>query len=168
MKEKTIYLLIGPKGSGKTYIGNLIDKVFSFKFVRVEDWAKAVKKDREVFDQEYIKEVFKAIENGIREQLVETDNIVFESTGLSNDFDTMLRNLHRDFNVNTIGINTRDEICLERVKTRDKSIHVDVSDEQVIKINKEVKAKVIRTDFSITNNDKSDSELIDELKRIIK
>lgn len=70
----------------------------------MEDWAKAVKKDRDVFDKEYVKEIFKAIETGIRDQLVEYDKIVFESIGLSEYFDKMLHSLQSDFDVKTIAV----------------------------------------------------------------
>lgn len=168
MKGKKIYLLIGPKGSGKSYIGNLMDEQFHIKFIRVEDWAKAVIKNREIDNQEYLKEVFQAIEKGIRKELTKYDDIVFESTGLSEYFDTMLENLRRDFSLLTIGIITTDELCLKRVQTRDKSIHIDVSDNEVKKINNQVKKKNLITDLSIINNDKTDVELINELKTIIK
>ena len=168
MKQKIIYLLIGPKGGGKSYIGSLIDRHFNVKFVRVEDWAKAVKRDREIDDQAYVKEVFREIETGIRKELLNTDRVVFESTGLSNDFDKMLERLRSDYTVRSVKINAPDELCLTRVRTRDRSIHVDVSDDQVDRINKQVKEKRIPTDFSITNSNKTDLELIDELKRIIK
>lgn len=168
MKEKKIYLLIGPKGSGKSYIGNLIDKQFQIKFIRVEDWAKTVIRNREIDNQEYINEVFQAIEYGIRKELTKYDDIAFESTGLSEFFDTMLENLKRDFSLLTIGIIAKDELCLTRVRTRDKSIHIDVSDNQVMRINNQVKEKKFITDFSIINNDKTDVELIKELKTIIK
>jgi len=167
MNKKKIYLLIGPKGSGKSHIGNLMDKQFQIKFIRVEDWAKTVKRNREIDNPEYLKEVYQAIENGIRHKLTKHDHIVFESTGLSEYFDTMLENLKRDFSLFTIGIITMDELCLTRVRTRDKSIHIDVSDNQVKKINNQVKEKKFIADFSITNNDKTDVELINELKTII-
>ncbi len=168
MKEKKIYLLIGPKGSGKSYIGNLMDKAFQIRFVRrVEDWAKTVKKDREIDDKAYIEEIFQVIEKGVRKELTKYDDIVFESTGLSEYFDVMLENLQRDFDLKTIRIIAHDELCLSRVRTRDLSIHVDVSDNQVKKINEQVSEKGFIAAFSITNNDKTDLELIRELKRII-
>ncbi|EOZ98800.1 hypothetical protein A33Q_1454 [Indibacter alkaliphilus LW1] len=37
MKSKIIYLLIGQKGSGKSFIGTLMEKEFGIKFIRVED-----------------------------------------------------------------------------------------------------------------------------------
>lgn len=167
MKEKKIYLLIGPKGSGKSYIGSLMEKQFSVKFIRVEDWAKKVKMNREIDNQDYIKEVFHAIENGIRQELTKYNHIVFESTGLSAYFDVMFENLQRDFDLKTIRIIAQEELCLKRVQTRDQSIHVNVSDNDVKRINEQVRQKGFITEFSIINNDKTDLELIRELKLII-
>ena len=39
--EKTLYMLIGPKGSGKTYIGTLVENETDISFLRVENiWLK--------------------------------------------------------------------------------------------------------------------------------
>ncbi len=62
MRHKQILLLIGPKGSGKTFIGTLIQKEFHIDFVRVEEWVLKVRKDRNLDDPDYISEVFKVIE----------------------------------------------------------------------------------------------------------
>ena len=48
MRRKEILLLIGQKGSGKSFIGTIIEKNFGIKFVRVEDWAKQIMKDMAV------------------------------------------------------------------------------------------------------------------------
>mgnify|MGYP001825899733 CR=1 FL=1 len=54
-KNKHIYLLIGPKGSGKSLIGTLFEKHFNIKFYRVENWVLEIKRDWDVIDEEYIK-----------------------------------------------------------------------------------------------------------------
>lgn len=61
MTDKRIFLLLGPKGSGKSFIGTLFDKEFQIRFLRVEDWAKRIKRDRQVDDNEYLNDVFKNI-----------------------------------------------------------------------------------------------------------
>lgn len=78
-KDKHIYLLIGPKGSGKSYIGTLFEKYFDIKFFRVENWVLEIKKDWDVMDEEYTKIVFQTIESKIRQALNKTDHLVFES-----------------------------------------------------------------------------------------
>lgn len=164
MKEKFIYLLIGPKGSGKSFIGILMERYFGIKFVRVEDWAKTLKRDREIHDESYLQEVFKSIESGIRKTLETHNKIVFESTGLTPYFTQMYNNLSRDFSLISININADDATCIKRVKERDQSIHIHVSDEQIYAINKQVRANNFKADFTILNEGKTEEELVQELK----
>ncbi|MBT31966.1 MAG: hypothetical protein CMO01_20090 [Thalassobius sp.] len=159
MENKTIYLLLGQKGSGKTFIGYLFEKHFQIKFIRVEDWAKQIKKDRQIDNESYLAEVFSAIEKGIRTTLTECDQLVFESTGLTIYFDQMLSNLKRDYKVVTIQILADPNLCLNRVKTRNQSIHINVSDDQVNAINTQVLQKQFETDFIIDNNQQTEGAI---------
>lgn len=163
---KTIYLLIGQKGSGKSFIGTLLDRRFNICFLRVENWVKAIKQEREIDDESYLREVFQTIEKGVRHELRNKDAITFESTGLTKYFDQMFESLCNDFNVITIKIVTSSEICLQRVKSRDQSIHINISDKEVKSINKQVVDKNFIADFNIDNNNKSEENLSIELKKI--
>ncbi len=167
MKSKIIYLLIGQKGSGKSFIGTLMEREFGIKFIRVEDWAKKIKKDRNVDNEAYLKQVFEEIESGIRDSLTDKDKIVFESTGLTEYFDLMLERLRRDFQVTTVGVYADRITCLKRVKSRDQEIHINISDDQVLMINEKVRERNFETEFSIINEDKSEKELINEIGEII-
>lgn len=166
MNKKEIFLLIGQKGSGKSFIGTILEKEFGIKFIRVEDWVKHIKKDRDVLDDAYLRQAFQTIENGIRTSANEVDKIVFESTGLTDYFNQMYKSLKEDFKLTTIGIYADNKICLDRVKTRDKSIHINISDDKVNMINKMVREKDFHADFRIDNDKKTYVELIDELKNI--
>jgi shikimate kinase len=168
MNTKTIYLLIGPKGSGKSFIGTLMDKELGIKFIRVEDWIVEVKNDRQIDNQSYINEAFQTIEKGVRKALNQYDNVVFESTGLTDNFDQMLKRLRQDFSVITIRIQANDDLCLNRVKTRDKSIHINVSDDQVNKINRQVREKEMKTNFTLINENKSADEIVIEITELSK
>jgi len=165
---KKIFVLIGFKGSGKSFTGMLFEEFFEIKFIRVEDWAKHVKKDRIIDNDDYLKEVFQVIENGIRDSLKKFDNVVFESTGLTRYFDSMLNNLRTDYKVTTIKINADKDLCMERVRTRDQSIHINVSDNEVEMINNAVARKMMQTDFEIDNNNSTKNELKEQISEIVK
>ena len=103
-------------------------------------------------DESYHKEVFLKIESHLRSTLEDEPAIVFESTGLGAHFKEMLENLKRSFKVITIGIKADQELCLERIKSRDQSIHIDVSDEDVLLINSLVRRMNMNCDYEIDNN----------------
>lgn len=167
MTNKSIYLLIGQKGSGKSFIGTLMEKEFGIKFLWVEYLAKQIKREREIDDESYIIEYFQTVEREVRTILESYDRIVFESTGLTAYFDQMLENLRNDFLVITIGVKASDELCLQRTKTRDKTNHINVSDDQVNQINQQVRKKLLLTDFNLVNENKTKEQLISEIKQLI-
>ena len=75
MKNELIILLIGQKGSGKSFVGSLLETEFKIKFIRVENWAKEIKQNRSIDDKTYLDEVFKAIETGIMKEADYYNNI---------------------------------------------------------------------------------------------
>lgn len=162
-----IFLLIGPKGSGKSFIGKLFEEHFGIKFIRVEDWAKAIKKSRNSIDGEYVSEVFQTIENGIRKSMVHYPSVVFESTGLTPHFDRMLNRLQADFQVLTIGVKASTKICMERIQTRDAAIHIPIPLAQIESINKQVVKKNVQTAYTIENNNESTVALIEKIEEIL-
>ena len=78
----------------------------------------------------------------------------------------MLKNLKSDYSVTTMKISAEKDLCLSRVKARDQSIHINVSDEQVNMINDAVFARNISTDLVIENENKSEKELEKEIRDI--
>lgn len=167
-KSKQIILLIGPKGSGKTFIGSLMEEYFGILFIRVEKWLLDIRKDRDLENKSYLNEVFTIIETGIREALIREDRIVFESTGLTDNFEEMLDSLKSDFQVVMIGIKASPELCIKRVHTRDQSTHINISDPEVHYINELVFKKNRVTDFEIDNNQKTVEDLKKELSYILR
>ena len=164
---KHMDLLIGPKGSGKSFIGELFQRRFRIPFVRVESWVREMKRDRAVDDENYVREVFQVIEDGIAQELNEKDPIVCESTGVTASFDKMLSNLQSKYKVVLIRVKADKEICLHRVKTRDQSIHINVSDSDVHKINDAVEQKQLVCDFEINNNAASEAQLMATIAAIV-
>lgn len=166
--KKKIILLLGPKGSGKTYIGYLLQRERNIPFLRVEDIARKVQKGRAVEASAYLSDVFAVIEKGVRQEISHHPHLIFESTGLTEYFDQMLDNLRRDFQVTLIRIRTKPDLCLERVKTRDQSIHINVSDEQVNEINAAVVKKEIKVDGEIFNDNATEQDILNEFDEVMK
>lgn len=165
---KRIFLLIGPKGSGKSHIGMIFQKEFGIDFIRVENWVKDIKQERKVDDEKYIEEAFSLIESGINKEIKNRNSLVFESTGITKYFDDMLFRLQKKYKTILIKVDADDNICLNRVKSRDGSIHINVSDHDVRIINNTAKSKVFDFDFIIDNNNKTYDQLKEIIASIIK
>jgi shikimate kinase len=158
--QRTLHILIGPKGSGKTFIGSLLQRRLGIPFLRVEDIALAVKRERSHQDESYVREVFGAIEAAVRERLQTSRELVIESTGLTEAFDSMLARLEQDITVNLVRVRAEAETCLRRVKQRDQSVHVDVSDVHVKQINEMVAAKTWPFKGEIDNQAADEAALV--------
>lgn len=161
---KTIVLLIGPKGSGKSFIGTLMAERLGFDLVRVEDRIRGIRRDRSIDDATYVEDAFRVAEAFVRERSERNDRVVFESTGLTDSFDAMLTRLRADHRVITIGVEAGDVLCLERVRTRDASIHIAVSDDQVAEINRRVRERARTTDFTLSNERTEPDELVERIR----
>ena len=168
---KTIFVFTGPKGSGKSLLGSLFQQHCNVFFVRVEDEIKKqnIQKDRAVNDDSYIQEVFRFIEQLVRQSLQDHDQVAFESLGLTDACDQMMASLRQDFQVVTIRVVADMETCLDRIKTRDQSIHINISDDHVKMINEKVAEKAMDCDFCIENNsnDKTEKDLVADLINIM-
>ncbi len=165
--KKKILLLIGPKGSGKSFLGENLQARFGWNFLRVEDKAKTVPRSTDIRDEDYLEKVFEVIEEAVRNELEECDLLVFESTGLSVYFDRMLQNLQQDYEVKLVAVHADPETCFQRVAQRDSSIHIPVTQKELEAINREVRSKVFSWDLEVCINfDNQDIALV-ELNKII-
>lgn len=164
---KKVNILVGLKGSGKTYIGKLLQDKLNIPFLRVEDICLRINAGREINNKAYISEAFEQIEAEIRKKLASSDQITIESTASASQFDNMVLSLRKDFIVKLVKIDTDPNLCLQRVKTRDLKNHIPVSDEQIIEINKVSAMRTFDFDLIIENNNKTDKELIEELNKLV-
>ncbi len=158
---KTLYILIGLKGSGKTYIGKLIENKFNIPFLRVENIFAQIKGNRSYLDESYIKEGFTEVEKEIRNRFASINGLTIESTGLTGEFKEMLERLKKDFSVKLIKIQCDPKLCLKRVTERDGTDHINVSDSDVEKIN-ELAMKVEFEYNEVIENNYTDNKEIGE------
>ena len=111
--------------------------------------------------------IFEVIEAGIRQELETKEHLVFESIGLSRYFDQMKFNLEQDYDLVAINVHAKPELCLERIQSRDQSIHIPIPLETIAEMNKEVMAKDHNTNFQIDNGHEDSKALIDQISRIV-
>jgi shikimate kinase len=158
--KKQVIILVGPKGSGKTFIGTLIQKETGIHFLRVEDIWLSLKSER--LSNEYIMEGFNLVKQSIDQLLTSTNRIIIESTGTSGHFFNFLDNLRSSYEVKLVKIVASPEVCVNRIRSRDSSLHVPVSDDMVSLINQAALETDLIYDL-IIDNEKSSNELIIEM-----
>lgn len=159
---KTVYVLIGLKGSGKTYIGNLLSKRLAIPFLRVEDIFLKIKTENPLEDQDYISTGYKNVEAAIRNILSNFNEVTIESTGIASQFNEMILRLRHDYIVKLIKVEANPELCFKRVKNRNISDHINISDDGLIEINKRARLIILNFDLILLNETQTDDELIRE------
>lgn len=141
MSAKKIILLVGPKGSGKTYLASRMENELGVGFVRVEPiWlalAKEMRPGSIAFDNLGQFRVLDAV----RTALTSHSAVCLESTGTAPWLPRQLKELEAICDLMLVKVEAPLSLCLERVRQRDASQHIPVSDERVAEIN-EIAAKV--------------------------
>lgn len=153
-KLKTVYVLIGPKGSGKTYIGSLLEKEIGLKFLSVEKLGLENIPKSKLIGNERIKESFDQEEAAIDEILRHRNAVSFESTGVHPYLQNILANLRAKYNVKLVKVYTPLETCYERIKHRDPSTQIPVSDDLLKDINENAINVIFDWDIELDNSEK--------------
>jgi shikimate kinase len=162
---KRVIILVGLKGSGKSTIGSLVQEKTGTKFFRIENIWLSLKSKR--FSSEYFKEGFSTVENEIDKLLSSTDRLIIESTGTTADFFGFLENLKKKYDVKLIKIHTSPETCKKRIKSRDATIHIPVSDDRVEEINRKAQNVELEFDSIIDNENSSNDEILKQLHEFL-
>ena len=156
--EKTLYMLIGPKGSGKTYIGTLLEKETGLSFLRVEPIWLSLQPDENGW---------KKVEQSIDQKFEDCDNLIIENLGAGDEFHTFLNSLKKKYQIRMIKISADLDLCLERVKNRSNKNHIPVSDAKVEEYNKIASRVIFSWSLEINNNGPAtDKEILEAFKSL--
>jgi len=164
---KTVIIITGNKGSGKTYTGSLIEKEMSIPFLRVEPIFLNIIKGRNPFDPEYIHEGFILVEKELL-KILENSNIVsFETTGVAEESKELINKLKLKNRVIIIRIDASPELCLQRIRKRDQTEHISVSEDLIHEINAAVPLQNIKADLILKNETLTGKEIIASISNFI-
>ena len=150
--EKTVYLLIGAKGSGKTYIGEILEKSLGVRFLSVEPLLIAhialakSPSDRLEYDGYDIEE------SAIDEILLTQNEVITESTGSSEHLLNFIRNLRTKYTIRLMRVLCPLEECFKRVKSRNSADQFYVPDDRINSINEKTIRLELDWDLEIDNS----------------
>jgi hypothetical protein len=125
--EQTLYFLIGPKGSGKTTIGTLVNTHTDIAFIRVEPIWLSLQPGENGWQK-----VMEVIDATFQTR----PKVMIESLGAGEEFQRFYAILAQKYVTKMIRVYADLDICLARVKSRDSSNHIAVSDDKVEEYNR--------------------------------
>ena len=155
---KTLFLLIGPKGSGKTHIGTLVNQYTDIAFLRVEPIWLSLKPNEDGWNK---------VEAEIDSLFERQDKVMIESLGIGEEFRKFHASLAEKYSIKLIRVYADLDTCFTRVKTRNNAEHIAVSDDKVTEFNQLASAVTHDWDLEINNNEPiPDEEIIDAIQTI--
>jgi len=155
---KTLYMLIGPKGSGKTYIGSLVEKQTDISFLRVEKIWLSLKTGENGWQK---------VEAAIDKAFETCPKLMIENLGAGPEFHGFLESLKSKYHIKMIRVFADPGTCLDRVLNRSNKDHIPVSNTKVAEYNKI--AAQVRFPWSLeidNNGPASDTEILDAIKSL--
>ena len=155
---KILYMLIGPKGSGKTYIGTLVEKKTDISFLRVENiWLTLNSKE----------DGWLKVEQTIDKAFESCNKLMIENLGAGQGFHRFYVSLKVKYNIKLVRVFSDLDVCLDRVMSRENKNHIPVSDTKVAEYNKI--AAQVKLDWAIeinNNGPASDAEILEAINSL--
>jgi shikimate kinase len=156
--QKILYMLIGPKGSGKTHIGTLVGQHTDIAFLRVElVWLSLQPGE----------DGWKKVEAAIDTMFQTHKKVMIESLGVGEGFKGFFAALSKKYPIKMIHVVADLDTCFIRVKKRDQDEHIAVSDDKVMEFNKIAITAAYDWVLEINNNHAaSDAEILAAIQSI--
>ncbi len=160
-KPCTLVLLVGLKGSGKTFTGGVLEKHLGVKFLRIEPiFLGLMQREPELAGIPLEQKGFQIVLDRLDELAQVHSAVCIESTGTAHTFSALLAALQQGFRVLMIQIKAPMSACLERVMARDASVHIPVSDHRLREINERALLVDLPWDLVIDNSEFQDERAI--------
>jgi shikimate kinase len=149
--KQILYMLIGPKGAGKSHIGTLVNNHTDIHFLRVEPiWLSF----------ESGEDGWRKVETAIDALFQKQDKVMIESLGAGEGFRAFYASLAKKYSIRLIRIKADLATCLRRVQNRNKTDHMPVSDDQVMEYNRIAAGVTYDWDLEIDNHGPAENEAI--------
>jgi cytidylate kinase len=159
-----LVVLIGPKGSGKSFVGSLLQDRFGIKFLLVEPlWKAFFERGMSSGTTPSISEGIAEIHPVIRRALADAHHLAVETTGASEEILADLLSLVPREETLIIRINAPVELCSSRILTRSGAAHIPADEALVRKVHALSELAPVSPDIELSNIDVSADELALEL-----
>jgi len=158
-------ILLGPKGSGKSFIGSLLEERLGIRFVAVEPlWKAYFRRCAAAGTPPDIGAGIGVVHPLICRALAEFQHLAVETTGASGPILADLLNLAPRDQTLIIRVRAPIALCLSRIASRDPAAHIPVDEATIRQAHALSEAVDIAPDLEISNVDASADALAHELE----
>jgi shikimate kinase len=168
MEAPRVVVLLGPKGSGKTHVGTLVERELGVRFLRVEPIFLEHQRTSPLAGRARDAGGYAKVAAAVADLLARAPCVALESTGASPAFAPFLAALRARWPVTVVAIRAPLDRCAARVRTRDPVPHIPVSDERLAAINAAAAEVRIPCDLEIDNGGPApEREILDAFRRLL-
>lgn len=122
-----LIILIGAKGSGKSYIGRILESSFGVHFFHVEPlWMDYYAECRSIGKTPVIAEGVKKIHPLIEKEIKKHNNICIETTGASTEILNDFLSFASEVEIFIVRVIAPLELCLNRIASRDQTHQIQI------------------------------------------
>jgi len=159
--DTLILLLVGLKGAGKTTIGSLLERELGIGFAPIDRILVRLRKAQPHLSwSDFEERALTVIVATVRDLARKANVVCLEATATTGYFPALLDELRRDFRVLFIRVHAPADTCFCRVKVRDASAHLAISDDRLREINLLAEKVNLEWDLQIDNGHEWNEEAV--------
>ncbi len=156
-----LILLIGPKGSGKSHIGRILESYLCVHFFHVESlWMAYYAECKASGKQPTISEGIQTVHPSIANALRQYDRVCVETTGASSEILNALISLGQESGIFIVRVQAPLDICLQRISVRDQTNQIQLDTDSIQKIYHLSASLEIPCDLVIENTALTEEQIV--------
>ena len=160
-------ILVGPKGSGKSYIGRILEARLGVHFLHVEPLWKAYHRDCEANGrQPVIAEGIARVHPVIARALAHS-HVCVETTGASPEILDALLSLMPRSEILMVRVTAPLELCLQRILARDQTDQIPVETDVVRRVHALSESLRLDADVTLDNVQLAEDEIVKSLEHAL-
>ncbi len=161
-------ILVGPKGSGKSHIGRILEAQLGVYFFHVEPLWLAYHRDCEAAErQPVIAEGISRVHPLLARALAQHPHVCVETTGASSEILDALLSLRRRSEIIIARVTAPLELCLHRISTRDQTDQIPLETETVCAVYALSESLSLESDITLNNMQLTEQEIVEPFKRAL-
>lgn len=165
---RTVVLLLGPKGSGKTHVARVLQTALGLHFVDVEPlWLDYYRQCREAGTPPSLREGQARIRPLLEQGLREHGRIVVETTGAAPEILDDLQSLDPARPPLVVRLHAPVDVCLDRIARRSQRAQISMDEAAIREVHRLSEACALDSALTLDTTASSDAEMADRIGRLL-